>query len=176
MPVSAFSPIDVESVPAWSGGDDDCEHTRLKAPLSWKSVAAPPKIQREMMVRDLVIAQRPEKGSTQSGSVGARRLPLEPNTIEQRADGSVTVAGHRVRLRRIVEALEAGNGANLTTVAEQFPTIEKPLIARVVQYIARFPDAIARFMSEEREIERYYAAQGTHISVEELRRLFKQVH
>lgn len=107
------------------------------------------------------------------GTQPAFELPLEPDTIELRADGSVTVAGHRVRLRQVVEAI--GSGADLNMLADQFPTIEKPLLARVAQYVAKFPIAISRFMAEQRDREQFYSALGTHVSIEELRRLARQV-
>lgn len=101
-------------------------------------------------------------------------LPLERGTIELRSDGSVTVAGHRVRLRQVVEAIESKPGPDFASLADEFPTIDPALLERVVHYIARFPEAIARFMSEERDMERHYASLGTHVSLEELRRQFKQ--
>jgi len=104
----------------------------------------------------------------------SQELPLEPGTIELRADGSVTVTGHRVRLRQIVEAIESGQGGDAASIADEFPTIDPVLLERVVRYIARFPEAIARYMSEERDMERHYSSLGTHVSMEELRRLFKQ--
>ena len=105
----------------------------------------------------------------------ATSLPVEPGTIELRTDGSVTVTGHRVRLRRVVEAIESGADPVSPAFSDQFPTIDQSLLKRVVQYIVKYPEAIAHYMSEEREMEKYYAAQGTHVTREELRRLFEQV-
>jgi hypothetical protein len=119
-------------------------------------------------IEDEQLPQPPEK---REGDM-PMRLPPEPGTIEFRADGSVTVAGHRIRLKSVYDALATKKDGNITLadLAHQFQTIERPLLARVCSYIARHFFAVSEHVKiEEQEFSRL-SMQATHISLDDLRR------
>ena len=95
-------------------------------------------------------------------------LPPEPGTIEVRADGSVTVAGHRVRLKTVYDAVQST--PDLKELTEVFPTIDPPLLAKVCEYIARYSDAVQQHVKEEEQEFALQAKQGVRVSLSELKR------
>lgn len=97
-------------------------------------------------------------------------LPAEPGTVELRADGSVTIAGHRIRLKTVFDALvAAGDHASLDTLCRAFPTVERSCLERVLSYIARHRDVVEQHAREEEEVFSQYAAKGIRIPLDELR-------
>jgi uncharacterized protein (DUF433 family) len=97
-------------------------------------------------------------------------LPEEPGTISFRSDGSVTVAGHRIRLRRVVELMEKERGS-LQELSEALPTLERSLLAKLLRYVAANKEAVEEYVKNQDEIASRYRNRGTQLRLDQLRKL-----
>jgi|ERR1017187_5734739 uncharacterized protein (DUF433 family) len=82
-----------------------------------------------------------------------------PECLERLEDGSIRVAGHRVLLFHILDAIYAGHSND--EIEALFPTIPEHKLSQVRDFCLAYPDAMRQYHTEQCE-----SAERLRVSVE----------
>lgn len=105
-----------------------------------------------------------------------RLFAAHPGIIDVHANGRVALAGHRVTLFAIMEALEEiGEGPQVVKqLCDRYPTIDSSQIAEVINFLRRHERELRLYYAQEKRIARKTIESGEKDAkgptLEELRR------
>src|SRR5687768_6877078 len=96
-----------------------------------------------------------------------------PDCLTQGQDGSIHVTGHRICLEHVVELVTAG--ATREDLHRHFPTLELPLIDKVLDYYHESRTEVDAYVATCRaESDRLYEATPRRFTLEQLRARFAE--